>query len=287
MADFEEYVSFRGFSNEEAENFIRAVNIQAFKAQKVNDMEWIAGFASTGFSGKALRWYRRLPTATRQNWELLQEEILNCEWKEEPESTSLVTPPAAPGSIPPPLAAPSSIPEAAAAPMPSANFPPTASKETFSPVSLAQQPWRAARIRVLAEDPAYNGYLSLEDGLGYSSANIASSPVVTWGSSFSTTLEIQGATGIGAPYNLLCVQHLNDTDMCAKFGAGQTGRVMITAASSDPRYTSRTLGEVLSTNTFGKSYVTMWHVLEDLSVLPVIEQSGREYQDPAFILHTR
>ncbi|KIO24326.1 hypothetical protein M407DRAFT_26235 [Tulasnella calospora MUT 4182] len=212
MADFEEYVSFKGYSNEEAENFIRAVNIQAFKSQKLKDTEWIAGFASTGFSGKALRWYRRLPTATRLDWELLQEAILDHEWKEELELSSSITPAAAPSYIP-----------AAAAPISSTSPTSMPLAETLSSLSLSQQTRRTARIRILADDPAHNGYLGLEDGLGYSTSNITGSLAVQWSSSFPTTLEIQGFTGIDAPYNLLCGQHLNDTDMCAKFGAGQTG----------------------------------------------------------------
>ncbi|KAG9027427.1 hypothetical protein FS837_004281, partial [Tulasnella sp. UAMH 9824] len=166
MADFEEYVSFKGYSDDEAETFIRAVNIQAFKAQKLKDTEWIAGFASTGFAGKALRWYRRLPMATRQDWELLQEAILDHEWKEDLESPSLITPAAAPTYIP-----------TAAAPMASTNSAPIALAETLDSLSLSPQTGtsRTARIRVLAEDPTHNGYLGLEDGLGYAQSSITGS----------------------------------------------------------------------------------------------------------------
>lgn len=267
MADLTEFVTFTGKSNDDAENFIQSVNIQAFKAQKLKDTEWITGFASTAFSGKALRWYRRLPLTTRQDWELLQEAILDHQWKNELEPSSLVTPAAAPT---PALAA--------APPAPPAHPAPTALTGTLSSLSLTRRSTRTARIRVLADDPTCNGYLRLKQGFAYSDSRISNALVIKWSSSSSpTTLEIQGSTKTNPPYNLLCGQHLNDKDVCAKFGAGQTGRVMVTAASSSPEHSFRTSGEISRDTTFGRSYVNMWHVLEDLSLLPVVDQSGVTY----------
>lgn len=77
----EDILVFRGDGNEAAEEFIRAVNIQAFKTNKIDDQSWITGFASTAFAGNALRWYRTLPITTRQDWDLLQESILSFDWQ--------------------------------------------------------------------------------------------------------------------------------------------------------------------------------------------------------------
>ncbi|KAG8946965.1 hypothetical protein FRC04_011260 [Tulasnella sp. 424] len=269
MADLiAEFVTFTGKSSDDAENFIQSVNIQAFKAQKLKDTEWITGFASTAFSGKALRWYRRLPVTTRQDWELLQEAILDHQWEDDLGPSCLVTPAAAPT---PALAA--------APPAPPAHPAPGALIETLSSLSLTGQSTRTARIRILAEDPTCNGYLRLStnQGLGYSEPHISNAPLIKWSSSSSpTTLEIQGSTGPSARYNMLCGQHLNDNEVSAKFSEGQRGRVMITAALSSPGHSSRTLGEILTNNDFGRSYVHMWHVLEDLSLLPVVDQLGGE-----------
>lgn len=68
---------FYGRSSEEAEDFIRAVNLQAFKANRMRDNAWIADFASTAFAGNALRSFRKLAPEIRGDWEKLQEALLN------------------------------------------------------------------------------------------------------------------------------------------------------------------------------------------------------------------
>ncbi|KAG8925272.1 hypothetical protein FRC01_010419, partial [Tulasnella sp. 417] len=80
-------LAFRGDTSQEAEEFIHEVNIRAFKTGKLKDQEWITTFASVSFAGKALRWYRRLPRQTRQDWELLQEAILEKDWNNDENSS--------------------------------------------------------------------------------------------------------------------------------------------------------------------------------------------------------
>ncbi|KAG8897729.1 hypothetical protein FRC00_003870, partial [Tulasnella sp. 408] len=68
---------FRGLSSEEAENFIRQVNILAFNANRTRDTRWTAEFAATAFAGDALRKFRKLSSEVRNDWDKLQEALLN------------------------------------------------------------------------------------------------------------------------------------------------------------------------------------------------------------------
>lgn len=44
-----------------------------FKAGKLRDNDWIVDFASTCFSGPALRWFESLDTQVQEDWKLLRE----------------------------------------------------------------------------------------------------------------------------------------------------------------------------------------------------------------------
>ncbi|KAG9032058.1 hypothetical protein FS837_002818, partial [Tulasnella sp. UAMH 9824] len=50
---------FRGGSGSDCEEFIRGVFAYAFEKDKTDDNKWIAAYAATRLSGKALRWYAR------------------------------------------------------------------------------------------------------------------------------------------------------------------------------------------------------------------------------------
>ncbi|KAG8893468.1 hypothetical protein FRB99_001923, partial [Tulasnella sp. 403] len=102
-----ELFNFSGNSGEECEDFIQNVRRHAFSQGKLKDKEWVALFASTCFSGRALRWYARLDDPTKESWDLLQAALLE-EWpnrdsapskpsvSRDTSTASIITPPAAP-----------------------------------------------------------------------------------------------------------------------------------------------------------------------------------------------
>ncbi|KAG9025888.1 hypothetical protein FS837_004791, partial [Tulasnella sp. UAMH 9824] len=59
VATFSGVPIFRGGSGSDCEEFIRAVYAYAFEKDKTDDNKWIAAYAATRLSGKALRWYAR------------------------------------------------------------------------------------------------------------------------------------------------------------------------------------------------------------------------------------
>ncbi|KAG8899728.1 hypothetical protein FRC00_001024, partial [Tulasnella sp. 408] len=69
-------LTFSGASGTECENFIRFVKRKAFSEQKSRDNEWMAYFASTCFTGAALRWFESLDDDTQYNWKLLSKALL-------------------------------------------------------------------------------------------------------------------------------------------------------------------------------------------------------------------
>ncbi|KAG8946977.1 hypothetical protein FRC04_011273 [Tulasnella sp. 424] len=69
-------LNFRGLGASEAEDFIRAVNRIALAANKSNDSSWKADLASTAFSGEALRWFRSLSPKIQNDWDALQDALL-------------------------------------------------------------------------------------------------------------------------------------------------------------------------------------------------------------------
>ncbi|KAG9040643.1 hypothetical protein FS837_000367 [Tulasnella sp. UAMH 9824] len=114
------FVSFRGQDGNEAEEFIQAVRRAAFNANKDRDDEWMARFASTCMSGKALRWYESLDDDVQDSWKRLRKAILA---RYPPADEHSIVPsasaaPAAPAAPPPAAAAwPSSFPEVDPAPL--------------------------------------------------------------------------------------------------------------------------------------------------------------------------
>ncbi|KAG8982683.1 hypothetical protein FRB90_006625 [Tulasnella sp. 427] len=69
-------IIFKGTSGEECDTFIRHIRRTAFERGKHKDYEWIAGFASCLYSGKALRWHSGLEDNVRENWKLLEQEMI-------------------------------------------------------------------------------------------------------------------------------------------------------------------------------------------------------------------
>ncbi|KAG8985066.1 hypothetical protein FRB90_004954 [Tulasnella sp. 427] len=69
-------IIFKGTNGEECDTFIRHIRRIAFERGKHKDYEWTAGFASYLYSGKALRWHSSLEDNVRENWKLLEQEMI-------------------------------------------------------------------------------------------------------------------------------------------------------------------------------------------------------------------
>ncbi|KAG8894527.1 hypothetical protein FRB99_001199 [Tulasnella sp. 403] len=67
---------FKGEDAAECEDFIQNIRRYAFSQGKLKDNEWMALFASTCLSGKALRWHKKLDKETKENWDLLETALL-------------------------------------------------------------------------------------------------------------------------------------------------------------------------------------------------------------------
>ena len=68
---------FRGGSGSDCEEFIRSVYAYALEKNKIKDHEWIAAYAASRLSGKALRWFARLDNAVKADWSALQVALLD------------------------------------------------------------------------------------------------------------------------------------------------------------------------------------------------------------------
>lgn len=252
MADVEDFLSFRGSSDQEAEDFIRAVRIQAFKAGKHDDLKWICSFASTALAGKALRWYLRLPTATQQDWLQLQAEILEHEWRDNGMASSVLTPAAEP------------VPAAA----PPLRLNSSSELPTFTPPHRTR---RIARIRVIAGD-TINGYLGEIGVLAGVVSDKASALRITYDSSqFPCELELLDSK---APFAFLGGQHGTSENEHSKFGPGESGSLGIRPCChpSDTDSTKYMLGGLT-----GDYLVSIWIVCEDRSLVAVAPQEGCIY----------
>lgn len=69
-------LQFKGIDSDEAEAFISAIRQKAFSEGKQDDDKWTANFASTCFTGRALRWHGSLDRETQRDWHQLQKAIL-------------------------------------------------------------------------------------------------------------------------------------------------------------------------------------------------------------------
>ncbi|KAG8896589.1 hypothetical protein FRB99_008822 [Tulasnella sp. 403] len=105
---------FSGSGGEECEEFISAVRHYAFELGKQRDNQWIADFASTAFSGDALRWFMTLDVTVQGDWRLLAKALLE-KYSSLPESPRVhrrMTLPSA--MIPTPAAAAPTLPRTTA-----------------------------------------------------------------------------------------------------------------------------------------------------------------------------
>lgn len=89
---------FKGIDWEECNEFILAIRTRAFWEGKQRDPGWMADFAATNVSHKALLWHSRLPEDTRRDWSKLEAALLD-RWalmEDDDEPQNKPTPAAAP-----------------------------------------------------------------------------------------------------------------------------------------------------------------------------------------------
>ncbi|KAG9032790.1 hypothetical protein FS837_002641 [Tulasnella sp. UAMH 9824] len=276
----EESIIFRGVDPEEAENFIRSVKVQAFRAGKSDDQNWVATLASTAFAGKALRWYLRLPVQTRQDWDQLQEAIIENEWGRDNTSTlNSTTVAPAPAAAPPPTL--SRVP-AAISPQPASGSAPS------HPPKSRSRAARTASVRVIADDPSCNGYLTVDESRGRCYSNPTPKEVfsVSWKPPFPCALQIQYNS---PPKAWLGAQHLNPehTDATGQLGPGSAEYLALTPITDLSESPFRALAHAKDYKYSGRFYVSMWNVLEDLSLVPTVKQSGCTFELAPLVLNSK
>lgn len=276
MTDIVDFLIFRGDGNPEAEDFIRAVNIQAFKIDRSDDQKWTSTFASTSFSGKALRWYQQLSLNTRQDWGLLQKAILDNDWEEGQESASLLNPIPASAATPP--AAP---PTPSVAPLQervarSPSFP----KSILKPTVGSR---KTGRIRVLINliDGAINkGYLSLNTaGTRFRYCRDRDQAInVEWdSSSFPCRLKILDED---SPYCLMGAQFDSNDPTEHNLGSGSTALIYLTPVTERKNGVSKamTASQLMNSKATGPVISAFWYILQDGTVMAIFGQGGVRYQ---------
>ncbi|KAG8950454.1 hypothetical protein FRC04_007469 [Tulasnella sp. 424] len=96
---------FRGGSGSDCEEFVRAVYTYAFEKDKTEDDKWMASYAATRLSGKALRWYARQNNSVKMDWSALQVALLDQYPPPDDENDVGLNTQLPPGTIPTPAAA--------------------------------------------------------------------------------------------------------------------------------------------------------------------------------------
>ncbi|KIO24334.1 hypothetical protein M407DRAFT_26241 [Tulasnella calospora MUT 4182] len=275
MENIDGFLTFRGDTNDEAEDFIRAVNIQAFRIDKSDDQKWITTFASACLSGKALRWYRQLPFTTRQDWDLLQEAILDNDWEDgEPSpAPSRVNP--APASAPTPAAAPP-MPAGAPSRRPATNFSNIPASVPRSISSTAKR----GRIHVLIEGAAKAGGLCLNSpGTRFIyCTNREQAIYVEWdSSSFPCKLKMLGAS---PSFCLIGAQFRSSDHKENKLGSGNAPYIYLTPVTEAKNVVVRAMTATKSMKKPANGPVRsrFWDVLQDGTIRAVIKQGGAKYQ---------
>ncbi|KAG8971803.1 hypothetical protein FRC05_010762 [Tulasnella sp. 425] len=261
----DDFLVFRGASNQEAEDFVRAVRIQAFKSGKFKDQEWITELAAAAFAGNALRWYLRLPNSTREDWDKLQGAILEHQWADESGVSSATIPAAAPVS--------------AAGPPSSSILPPGPAQPVRLPASRSP---RTARIRIRSDDQSLNGYLALETfrpeqgepelGMFFDPDKSKAARVRYDPSHFPTKLELLDVAGSNT---FVCGQFFEQAGPTCEFGPGKKGRIFLIPIMYHPETGPLILKQ--NGRPQGDAFSDIWGVYEDQSLVAVFAQSGCPY----------
>lgn len=68
---------FEGTDGTACEQFVIAIQQEAFMVSKQSDDLWVARFAGTLLSGRALRWHVLLPMEQKRSWKALRKALLD------------------------------------------------------------------------------------------------------------------------------------------------------------------------------------------------------------------
>ncbi|KIO24325.1 hypothetical protein M407DRAFT_244489 [Tulasnella calospora MUT 4182] len=256
MSNSDDPLIFHGRSSEEAETFIRQVNLLAFKANRMRDKRWTADFAATAFAGDALRKFRRLPSEVRGDWDKLQEALLNEYSPASAPPGAAAAPPAYGTSIPTPAAGPNQFSN------PYASF---SRSGTFT-----------GRIKFSTASGSISGYLSRyldrSTGLLVITQNPSQALQLRWSpSGLMTTFE---ALNCDSPYKFLGGV---TRDSRTQFGHGSSESLALTTTTgpeSAIRGHSRTY-QGRPTN--GVAYAGIWNILQDGTVIAVVRVEDTSY----------
>ncbi|KAG8925740.1 hypothetical protein FRC01_009763 [Tulasnella sp. 417] len=259
MQEPEEPLFFWGNSATECESFVNTVNRYAWKSGKSDDSKWIAHFAMSCLSGKALRWAMQLDRNTRKDWDLLSAALL-LEYKEDVNNNG------------PELQSPG-IPTPAAAP--------TATTQLIRGISALNSGSISGRIRVDADNPSLGGYVSRNRssfGILMTCIKPESAMKVQWTPSSAPHL-LQILDPPVPEYNHLGVTHYSNDPAYSLFGPNSTVSAALTCVTKPDAHGCVTSlrrdaeGRLVS----GKSRAAIWNVLADLNIIPIIEEAGCQY----------
>ncbi|KAG9023102.1 hypothetical protein FS837_005961, partial [Tulasnella sp. UAMH 9824] len=160
---------FRGGSGSDCEEFVQAVYAYAFERDRAKDDEWIATYAATLLSGKALRWYAKQDKSVKLDWSALQVALLD----QYPPSDDEDEEDAAIGPRAQPL--PRDIPTPAAAGAPSIGVPTAAAPAPAPPFvqPITVSGCKKARIRVDDMNGTAKGWVSMNFQASYWTTNLS------------------------------------------------------------------------------------------------------------------
>ncbi|KAG8946966.1 hypothetical protein FRC04_011261 [Tulasnella sp. 424] len=90
------------------------------------------------------------------------------------------------------------------------------------------------------------------------------------------------------PKAWLGAQHLNPehVDVTGQLGPGSAEYLVLTPVTDYTESPFRTLAHAKDYRYSGRFYVSMWNVLEDLSLLPAVEQSGCTFELKLLVMNS-
>lgn len=217
-------IVFSGSNGAEAERFINLLRRRARAEGKLRDKEWILDLAVSSLEGEALRWHSRLPRQVRNDWDALEDALLEQYPPSSPtnETNRRSSFEATPGGTP--------TEAAGAAPAP-APAPISEISRSFMQLSLGPQ---TGLIKVVADDPSVSGYLARTMDPQYAIMVTCASPedavkVQFWPASYPHGIEILNSatrlTWLGAT-------HWDNSEVSSQLGKGSRASAALTTASS-------------------------------------------------------
>ncbi|KAG8950673.1 hypothetical protein FRC04_007298 [Tulasnella sp. 424] len=217
-------IVFTGSDGAEAERFINRLRRIARAEGKLRDKEWMLDLALTCLEGDALRWHSRLPREVRNDWDALEDALL----EKYPPSSPTGEPNRRSSFEPTPAGTPTSAAGAAPAPAPA---PISELTRSFIQLNLGPQ---TGLVKVVADDPSVSGYLARSMDPQYSimvtCTNAADAlRIQFWPASYPHGIEILNSatrlTWMGAT-------HWDNSDVSAQLGKGSRASAALTTTSS-------------------------------------------------------